>query len=76
MREVRIRRTMIAERLYRLTGEGIGPPVPAKYPLLNAQVLGQDTVSAAIYRGEIFWIWGDIIGPTHWNFSVAAATGL
>jgi hypothetical protein len=83
MREVRIRRTMIAERLYRLTGEGFyrdsvmaGPPVPAKDPLLNAQVLGQDTVSAAIYRGEIFWIWGDTIGPAHWNFSVAAATSL
>lgn len=81
MREVRIRRTMIAERLYRLTGEGIyrdsvmaGLPVPVKDPLLNAQVLGQDTVSAAIYRGRIFWIWGDTIGPAYWNFSVSAAT--
>ena len=81
MREVRVRRTMIAERLYRLTGEGIyrdsvkaGLPVPAKEPLLNAQVLGQDTVSAAIYRGRIFWIWGDTIGPAYWNFSVSAAT--
>lgn len=81
MREVRIRRTMIAERLYRLTGEGIyrdsvmaGLPVPAKDPLLNAQVLGQDTVSAAVYRGRIFWIWGDTIGPAYWNFSVSAAT--
>ena len=81
MREVRVRRTMIAERLYRLTGEGIyrdsvmaGLPVPAKEPLLNAQVLGQDTVSTAIYRGKIFWIWGDTVGPAHWNFSVSAAT--
>lgn len=80
-REVRIRRTMIAERLYRLTGEGIyrdsvmaGLPVPAREPLLNAQVLGQDTVSAAIYRGRIFWIWGDTIGPAYANFSVSAAT--
>lgn len=79
MREVRIRRTMIAERLYRLTGEGIyrdsvmaGLPVSAKDPLLNAQVLGQDTVSAAVYRGRIFWIWGDTIGPAYANFSVSA----
>jgi hypothetical protein len=79
-REVRIRRTMIAERLYRLTGEGIyrdslmaGLPVPAKEPLLNAQVLGQDTVAAAVYRGRIFWIWGDTIGPAWWNFSVSGA---
>lgn len=79
--ELRVRRTMIAERLYRLTGEGIyrdsvlaGLPVPVEKPLLNAQVLGQDTVSAAIYRGRIFWIWGDTIGPAFWNFSVSAAT--
>jgi hypothetical protein len=81
IRELRVRRTMIAERLYRLTGEGIyrdsvmaGLPVPMNKPLLNAQVLGQDTVSAAIYRGKIFWIWGDTIGPAYWNFSVSAAT--
>lgn len=81
MRELRIRRTMIAERLYRLTGEGIyrdsvmaGLPVPVKKPLLNAGVLGQDTVSAAIYHDKIFWIWGDTIGTAYWNFSVSAAT--
>ncbi len=81
MREVRIRREMIAERLYRLTGEGIyrdsvmaGMALPAKEPLLNAQVLGQDTVAGAIYRGRIFWIWGDTVGPAWWNFSVSGAT--
>lgn len=80
-REIRVRRTMIAERLYRLTGEGIyrdsvvaGLPAPAKEPLLNAEVLGQDTVSAAVYRGRIFWIWGDTIGPAYMNFHVSAAT--
>jgi hypothetical protein len=62
IQELRVRRTMIAERLYRLTGEGI------------CQVLGQDTVAAAIYRGRIFWIWGDTIGPAYWNFSVSGAT--
>lgn len=63
VREVRVRRTMIAERLYRLTGEGIYRDsvmarlrAAAKEPLLNAEVLGQDTVSAAVYRGRIFWI--------------------
>lgn len=80
-RELRIRRKMIAQRLYRLTGEGIyrdsvlaGLPVPMDEPLLNGQVLGQDTVATAVYRGRIFWIWGDTIGPNYWNFSVAAAT--
>ena len=81
IRELPVRRTMVAERLYRLTGEGIyrdsvmaDLPVPMNKPLLNAQVLGQDTVSAAIYRDKIFWIWGDTIGPAYWNFSVSAAT--
>ena len=80
MQEIRIRRTIVAERLYRLTGEGIyrdsviaGLPTAAKEPLLNGRVLGQDTVSAAVYRGKIFWIWGDTIGPAYWNFSVSAA---
>ena len=78
---IRIRRTMVAERLYRLTGEGIyrdsmlaGLPIAMKEPLLNGRVLGQDTVSAAIYRSKIFWIWGDTVGPAYWNFSVSAAT--
>jgi len=80
-RELRLRRTNIAERLYRLTGEGIyrdsqlaGLPVPAGAQPLIAQVFGQDTISAALYRGRIFWIWGDTIGPASWNFAVAAAT--
>lgn len=79
--ELKVRRKMIAERLYRLTGEGIyrdsvlaGLPVPLKQPLLNGQVLGQDTSSAAVYRGKIFWIWGDTVGPAAFNFSVTAAT--
>jgi len=78
--ELRIDRTMVAERLYRLTGEGIyrdsvmaGLPAPIKEPLLNAEVLGQDTVSAAKYRGNLFWIWGDTFSPAGWNFSVSAA---
>jgi hypothetical protein len=80
--EIRVRRTMIAERLYRLTGEGIyrdsvlaGLKPPIREPLLgNGQVLGQDTAVAVPYGGKIFWIWGDTIGPAFWNFSVTAAT--
>jgi len=79
-RQIKIRRLMIAERLFRLTGEGIyrdsilvGRRAPSKEPLLNGQVLGQDTVSAAIYRGKLFWIWGDTFGPAYANFNVTAA---
>lgn len=48
---INIKRINIAERLYRITGQGIyrdsilvGHPVPTKRPLLNAQVMGQDSV--------------------------------
>ncbi|MGC4054546.1 MAG: hypothetical protein QM757_36160 [Paludibaculum sp.] len=78
---VKIRRKMIAERLYRVTGEGIyrdsvllGEKVPLSAPVLNGQVLGQDTATTAIYQGKLFWIWGDTIGPDFWNFSVSGAT--
>src|SRR5437867_2545406 len=81
LRQFKVRRTMIAERLYRLTGEGIyrdsvmaGLTVPSRQSLLNGKVMGQDTISAAIYRGKLFWIWGDTIGPSYWNFKVTAAT--
>ena len=64
---IKIKRLNVAERLYRVTGEGIyrdsllagGFPVPVREPLLNAQVTGQDSIQAAIYRGRIYWMWGD-----------------
>ena len=64
--EVKLPRKNIAERIYRVTGEGIyrdsvlaGQPVPLREPLLNAQVAGQDSVQCATYRGKLFWLWGD-----------------
>jgi hypothetical protein len=79
--ELKIHRMNIAERLYRITGAGIyqdsvmaGLPVPISQPLLNGGVIGQDTVSTAIYRGRIFWIWGDTLGLANYNFAVSGAT--
>ena len=50
---IEIDRVNIAERLYRITGQGIyrdsvllGLPVPLREPVLNAEVMGQDTVLA------------------------------
>jgi hypothetical protein len=63
---VGLKRLNIAERLYRITGQGIyrdtalvGGRVPLAQGLLNGEVLGQDSVQALIYRGEIHWFWGD-----------------
>ncbi|MGB2862779.1 MAG: hypothetical protein WBC05_05575, partial [Sedimentisphaerales bacterium] len=63
---IKIDRHNIAERLYRVTGQGIyrdsiltGTPVPLKNPVLNGQVTGQDSVYTCIYRDRLFWLWGD-----------------
>lgn len=80
---VKIERLNIAERLYRVTGQGIyrdtvlaGRSAPLKQPLLNGQVLGQDTVIATPYRGKIFWFWGDTERVSYplGNFAVSGAT--
>jgi hypothetical protein len=80
-----IKRVNIAERLYRVTGAGIyrdsllaGLATPLKEPLLNAQVLGSDSVVNAVYRGKIYWFWGDTNRPAHplGNFQVPGATSL
>ncbi len=80
---LRIHRDNIAERLYRLTGQGIyrdsvllGKPVPIRDPLLNARVAGQDSTHAIVYRDKLFWIWGDTTPVFHLlgNFRVTAAT--
>ncbi|MFW6107466.1 MAG: hypothetical protein ACOC8A_02125 [bacterium] len=61
-----VERVNIAERLYRVTGQGIyrdsvlaGRPAPIREPLLNGRVLGQDSVMAIPYRGRLYWFWGD-----------------
>ena len=78
---LRIRRLNIAERLYRVTGEGIyrdsvlvGQVPPLRHPLLNGKVVGQDTVLATPYRGRIYWFWGDTHGPANLNLAVSGAT--
>ncbi len=57
----------MAERLYRATGEGIyadsvtlGRRPPIAEPLVNAEVAGQDSTQRVIYRGKVYWFWGDI----------------
>jgi len=69
---IKIDRINIAERLYRITGQGIyrdsiltGCPVPLKNPVLNGQVMGQDSVYNCIYHGRLFWMWGDTARPSY-----------
>jgi len=81
--KLQIKRINIAERLYRVTGGGIyrdsvlvGHPVPTEKPLINGLVLGQDSVMTAVYRGKIYWFWGDTNRPGYplGNFHMPGAT--
>jgi hypothetical protein len=82
---LKIKRVNVAERLYRVTGGVVygdsllvGDKVPLKQPVLNAQVLGSDSVLSAVYRGKVRWFWGDTLKPAYplGNFHTPGATSL
>ncbi len=79
---IKLKRINIAERLYRITGQGIyrdsilaGLKVPLKNPELNGQVMGQDSVFTCQYKNRIFWMWGDTGRPSYplGNFAMSGA---
>ena len=81
--QLKVKRVNVAERLYRITGGGIyrdsvlvGRKVPIERPLLNARVLGQDSVFATVYNGKVRWFWGDTnrVAYPLGLFAVAGAT--
>ena len=81
--ELRIHRKNIAERLYRITGGGIyrdsellKRPTPIADPVLNGEVLGSDSVMSAVFKGKVYWFWGDTNRPSYplGNFQVPGAT--
>ncbi len=83
IQRLKIKRLNIAERLYRITGQGIyrdtillGRKAPITEPLLNAQVTGQDGILTAIYRGKLYWFWGDTSRLSYalGNFAMSGAT--
>ncbi|HZQ48550.1 MAG TPA: hypothetical protein VFC07_16150 [Verrucomicrobiae bacterium] len=80
--QVKIKRLNIAERLYRITGQGIyrdtvllGRKPPITEPLLNAEVTGQDGILNAVYRGKLYWFYGDTTRASYplGNFSMTGA---
>ncbi|MBM4059850.1 MAG: hypothetical protein FJ265_01975 [Planctomycetes bacterium] len=80
---VQLERVNVAQRLYRITGQGIyrdsvmlGDTVPVAAPLLNGKVVGQDSVQTALYRGRVHWFWGDTSRAAYplGNFAMAGAT--
>lgn len=64
--DIRLKRTQIASRLYRMTGYGIyrdsallGKQTPIDKPVINAKVAGSDTVQCARFQGKLLWMWQD-----------------
>ncbi|MEA3224728.1 MAG: hypothetical protein U9Q07_02170 [Planctomycetota bacterium] len=79
---IKIVRLNIAERLYRITGQGIyrdsvltGQTAPLENPVLNGQVMGQDSVYTCVYNSRLFWLWGDTNRPSYplGHFATAGA---
>lgn len=80
---VTVTRDNIAQRLYRITGQGIyrdsvilGDRPPTGATLINGGVLGQDSVQNAIYRGKVWWFFGDTARASYplGNFAMSGAT--
>lgn len=80
---IAVKRLNIAERLYRITGAGIyrdsvlvGEPAPIREPLLAGDVVGQDSVLVAPWRGKLYWFWGDTNRPEYplGQFQTSGAT--
>jgi hypothetical protein len=63
----KLKRTQIAERLYRITGAGrlaesqSAGLISADDPnaITRARVIGQDSVQMTPYKNELHWLWGD-----------------
>ncbi|HTL17546.1 MAG TPA: hypothetical protein VL793_09925, partial [Patescibacteria group bacterium] len=80
---IKIKRLNIAERLYRVTGEGVyrdaillGRKAPISHALINAGVTGQDGILTALYRGRLYWLYGDTSRLSYGlgNFAMTGAT--
>lgn len=61
---IQVKRLNVAERLYRITGQGIYAETlkaGGKAPIREADggVLGQDTVQMIPWKGRLWWFWGD-----------------
>jgi len=80
---IKLKRTTLAERLGRTTGQGMYRDsellgLPCALPNLNPSgVMGQDSVQAVPYRGRVFWLWGDTNVPQYplGNYRTTCATG-
>jgi hypothetical protein len=65
---VSVIRTNIARRLGRLTGSGLfaeSQKLGSELDWRDTGVFGCDSVQNAVYRGKMFWAWGDTLIPNY-----------
>jgi hypothetical protein len=65
---VEVDRTIIARRLGRITGGGLfaeSQKLGGETSWPESGILGQDSVQNAVYRGKLFWLWGDTTLPKY-----------
>lgn len=81
--EVKVMRLSIAERVYRVTGQGIyreatqlGVEVPLPRPNLNGRQVSHGAESVTVLKNRFFWLWNDVqdAGPARPFPSIGAAT--
>lgn len=61
---VEVRRTIVAKRLGRLTGAGLfseSQKLGKELDWKESGIVGCDSVQNAVYRGKMFWAWGDTL---------------
>ncbi len=70
--DLRLVRTNLAERMYRITGQGIyrdstllKKESPLPLPNLAGGVLAQSDVQMAVFQGKCFWLWGSTQRAAH-----------
>ena len=59
---VEVKRNIIAKRIGRITGAGLfaeSQKLGSELDWPESGVLGSDSVQNTIYRGKMFWLWGD-----------------
>lgn len=76
---IEVTRTSIAKRIGRLTGAGIfaeSQKLGRERNWRESGVLGCDSVQTAVYRGKLFWAWGDtsLAGYPLGIFDMSSAT--
>ena len=65
---VEVERTIIARRLGRITGTGLfgeSQKLGKEMDWPESGIVGCDSVQNTVYRGRLFWLWGDTVVPNY-----------